>query len=69
MEPKIPPKKAPNPVMTPDNVVKIIDFVFEIPLFFRGREIDIPSGMSWSAIARASFKPKEFEDSNPEPNS
>lgn len=69
IEPKMAPKKAPKPVITPERVVMIIAFDFEIPLFFNGSEIDIPSGMSWRAIAIASFNPKELEDSKPEPNS
>lgn len=69
IEPKIAPKKAPKPVIIPERVVMSIAFDFEIPLFFSGSEIDIPSGISWRAIAIASFKPKELEDSKPEPNS
>ena len=39
----------------------------DIPLVFSGRDIEIPSGMSWRAIAIASFKPREEDASNPEP--
>ena len=35
------PKNAPNPVITPDKVVKIIAFTPDIPLVFKGREIEI----------------------------
>lgn len=55
--------------MTPESVVIIIDFDLVIPLFFSGSEIDIPSGISWKAIAIASFRPRELDDSKPEPNS
>lgn len=46
IEPKIAPKKAPKPVIIPERVVMSIAFDFEIPLFFSGSEIDIPSGIS-----------------------
>lgn len=45
-EPIMQPKNAPNPVITPDKVVKIIAFIPDIPLVFKGREMEIPSGIS-----------------------
>ena len=61
------PKKAPKPVVNPERVVIKIDFIFEEPLIESGRAIEIPSGISWRAIAIASFSPKVFDDSNPAP--
>ena len=59
--PIITPKNAPIPVVKPEIVVIKIAFSLLEPLTFKGRAIEIPSGISWSAIAIASFNPKAFE--------
>ena len=46
------------PVVTPDNITRIITFSEPIPPFFMGTDIDIPSGMSCIAIVIASEYPK-----------
>lgn len=43
-------------------------FALDIPLVFKGREIEMPSGISCREMAIASLKPREEDDSKPEPN-
>ena len=42
--PTMAPKNAPIPVVSPDRSVNITAFVLDIPPFFIGTDIDIPSG-------------------------
>ena len=65
--PTMAPKNAPIPVVSPDRSVNITAFVLDIPPFFIGTDIDIPSGISCSAITKASEYPNFMEDSNPDP--
>ena len=44
MEPMMAPKKAPTPVVIPDNMTQQITFPFFMPPFFMGTAMDIPSG-------------------------
>ena len=67
--PTIAPKKAPTPVVIPDNITYHITFDIFIPPFFIGTAMDIPSGMSCKQIAKAKLSPNFMDASNPEPNS
>lgn len=61
------PKKAPKPVVSPDSVANKNAFVFENPDETSGIEIDIPSGISWIAIARHRENPSVGLLTKPEP--
>ena len=67
IEPTIAPKNAPIPVVIPDSITQKITFVFDIPPFFIGTAIDIPSGISCKHIAIAKPSPKRIDASKPEP--